>query len=99
MHLVTESSSLVRSGRSRSSVADVELSVLPTSDSEEESEDVLIRGGKSEQQPSREAIASTDRLLSLVKLGDVFVGTHLLLFQHGERRDATEEERRKIGFG
>ena len=42
-HLVTQSSSLVGSGRSGRSVTDVELSVLPTSYSEEESEDILMK--------------------------------------------------------
>lgn len=54
--LVTETASLVGAGRPRGAVADVELSVLPAADAEQESEDV--------------------RLLALVKLRDVLVGSH-----------------------
>lgn len=54
--LVTQSSGLVWSGRSGSSVDDVLLSVLPTSDSQQESGDI--------------------RLLLLLQLFQVFVGTH-----------------------
>lgn len=54
--LVAQSSGLVWSGRSGSSVDDVLLSVLPTSDSQQESGDI--------------------RLLLLLQLFQVFVGTH-----------------------
>lgn len=57
--LVTQSSSLVWSRWSRGSVDDVSLSVLPTSDSQQESRDV--------------------RLLLLLQLFQVFVGTHFRL--------------------
>lgn len=57
--LVTQSSSLVWSRWSRGSVDDVSLSVLPTSDSQQESSDV--------------------RLLLLLQLFQVFVGTHFRL--------------------
>jgi len=56
--LVTETTGLVGAGRPRSTVADVELSVLPASNTEQETEDV--------------------RLLALVKLRDVLVGSHVV---------------------
>lgn len=57
-NLVTETTGLVGAGRPRSTVADVELSVLPASNTEQETEDV--------------------RLLALVKLRDVLVGSHVV---------------------